>query len=97
MQVLNPAYILGKPEQAVAHFEVLLAQARYLGVLTDHAQFDALAREGQLSSADYALWRHIQGYPLHPLQGGYAAQWRVRYSQPLYKLFTQASTQRSES
>ena len=97
MQVLNPAYILGKPEQAVAHFEVLLAQARYLGVLTDHAQFDALARDGHLSSADYALWRHIQGYPLHPLQGGYAAQWRVRYSQPLYKLFTQASTQRAES
>ena len=97
LQVLNPSYILGKPDQAVAQFEVLLAQVRYLGVLTDHAQFEALAQEGRLNSADYALWRHIQGYPLHPLQGGYGAQWRVRYSQPLYKLFTQASTQRSES
>lgn len=97
LQLLNPTYILGKPEQAVAQFEVLLAQVRYLGVLTDHAQFEALAREGRLNSADYALWRHIQGYPLHPLQGGYGAQWRVRYSQPVYSLFTQASTQRSES
>lgn len=97
LQVLNPSYILGKPDQAVAQFEVLLAQVRYLGVLTDHAQFEALAQDGRLNSADYALWRHIQGYPLHPLQGGYGAQWRVRYSQPLYKLFTQASTQRSES
>jgi hypothetical protein len=97
LQLLNPSYILGKPEQAVAQFEVLLAQVRYLGVLTDHAQFETLAREGRLNSADYALWRHIQGYPLHPLQGGYGAQWRTRYSQPLYNLFTQASTQRSDS
>jgi len=97
LQLLNPSYILGKPDQAVAQFEVLLAQVRYIGVLTDHAQFEALAQEGRLNSADYALWRHIQGYPLHPMQGGYGAQWRVRYSQPLYKLFTQASTQRSES
>lgn len=97
LQLLNPSYILGKPEQAVAQFEVLLAQVRYLGVLTDHAQFESLAREGRLNSADYALWRHIQGYPLHPLQGGYGAQWRTRYSQPLYSLFTQASTQRSDA
>jgi len=94
LQVVNPMLVLGKPEQALAHFDVLLAQMRYIGVLTDHGQLESLAREGRISSADYAVWRHIQGYPLHPLQGGYGAQWRVRYSQPLYKLFTQASTQR---
>ena len=94
LQVVNPMLVLGKPEQALAHFDVLLAQMRYIGVLTDHGQLELLAREGRISSADYAVWRHIQGYPLHPLQGGYGAQWRVRYSQPLYKLFTQASTQR---
>ena len=94
LQAVNPMQVLGKPEQALAHFDVLLAQMRYIGVLTDHGQLESLAREGRISSADYAVWRHIQGYPLHPLQGGYGAQWRVRYSQPLYKLFTQASTQR---
>ena len=94
LQVVNPMLVLGKPEQALAHFDVLLAQMRYIGVLTDHGQLESLAREGRISSADYAVWRHIQGYPLHPLQGGFGAQWRVRYSQPLYKLFTQASTQR---
>ena len=94
LQAVNPMQVLGKPEQALAHFDVLLAQMRYIGVLTDHVQLESLAREGRISSADYAVWRHIQGYPLHPLQGGFGAQWRVRYSQPLYKLFTQASTQR---
>ena len=94
LQAINPMQVLGKPEQALAHFDVLLAQMRYIGVLTDHGQLESLAREGRISSADYAVWRYIQGYPLHPLQGGYGAQWRVRYSQPLYKLFTQASTQR---
>jgi hypothetical protein len=94
LQVVNPMLVLGKPEQALAHFDVLLAQMRYIGVLTDHGQLESLAREGRISTADYAVWRHIQGYPLHPLQGGFGAQWRVRYSQPLYKLFTQASTQR---
>jgi hypothetical protein len=94
LQAVNPMQVLGKPEQALAHFDVLLAQMRYIGVLTDHGQLESLAREGRISSADYAVWRHIQGYPLHPLQGGYGAQWRVRYSQPLYKLFTHASTQR---
>jgi hypothetical protein len=94
LQAVNPMLVLGKPEQALAHFDVLLAQMRYIGVLTDHGQLESLAREGRISSADYAVWRYIQGYPLHPLQGGYGAQWRVRYSQPLYKLFTQASTQR---
>ena len=94
LQAVNPMQVLGKPEQALAHFDVLLAQMRYIGVLTDHGQLESLAREGRISSADYAVWRHIQGYPLHPLQGGFGAQWRVRYSQPLYKLFTQASTQR---
>jgi len=94
LQVVNPMLVLGKPEQALAHFDVLLAQMRYIGVLTDHGQLELLAREGRISSTDYAVWRHVQGYPLHPLQGGFGAQWRVRYSQPLYKLFTQASTQR---
>ena len=94
LQVVNPMLVLGKPEQALAHFDVLLAQMRYIGVLTDHGQLESLAREGRISSADYAVWRYVQGYPLHPLQGGFGAQWRVRYSQPLYKLFTQASTQR---
>ena len=97
LQAVNPMQVLGKPEQALAHFDVLLAQMRYIGVLTDHVQLESLAREGRISSADYAVWRHIQGYPLHPLQGGYGAQWRVRYSQPLYNLFTQSSTQRLES
>jgi len=97
LQVANPGQMLGKPEQALAHFDVLLAQIRYIGVLTDHSQFESMAREGRVSSSDYAVWRHIQGYPLHPLQGGFGAQWRVRYSQPLYKLFTQASTQRLDS
>jgi len=97
LQAVNPMKVLGKPEQALAHFDVLLAQMRYIGVLTDHVQLESLAREGRISSADYAVWRHIQGYPLHPLQGGYGAQWRVRYSQPLYNLFTQSSTQRLES
>ena len=97
LQVVNPMHVLGKPEQALAHFDVLLAQMRYVGVLTDHGQFESLAQDGRISSADYAVWRHIQGYPLHPLQGGYGAQWRVRYSQPLYNLFTQAPTQRSDS
>lgn len=97
LQVVNPAHVLGKPEQALAHFDLLLAQMRYIGVLTDHGQFASLAQDGRISSADYAVWRHIQGYPLHPLQGGYGAQWRVRYSQPLYNLFTQAPTQRSDS
>jgi hypothetical protein len=94
LQVVNPMLVLGKPEQALAHFDVLLAQMRYIGVLTDHGQLESLAREGRISTADYAVWRYVQGYPLHPLQGGFGAQWRVRYSQPLYKLFTQASTQR---
>jgi hypothetical protein len=90
-------HVLGKPEQALAHFDVLLAQMRYIGVLTDHGQLELLAREGRISSADYAVWRHVQGYALHPLQGGFGAQWRVRYSQPLYNLFTQASIQRLDS
>jgi hypothetical protein len=97
MQVINPVQMLGKPEQALAHFDMLLAQIRYIGVLTDHGQFESLAREGRISSSDYAVWRHIQGYPVHPFQGGFGTQWRVRYSQPLYNLFTQASTQRLDS
>jgi hypothetical protein len=97
LQVVNPMLVLGKPEQALAHFDVLLAQIRYIGVLTDHGQLELLAQRGGISSADYAVWRHIQGYPLHPLQGGFGAQWRIRYSQPLYKLFTQASTQRLDA
>jgi hypothetical protein len=97
LQVISPVQVLGKPEQALAHFDVLLAQMRYIGVLTDHTQLESMAREGRISSADYAVWRHVQGYPLHPLQCGFGAQWRVRYSQPLYKLFTQASTQRLDS
>ncbi len=97
MQVVNPVQMLGKPEQALAHFDMLLAQIRYIGVLTDHGQFESLAREGRISSSDYAVWRHIQGYPVHPFQGGFGTQWRVRYSQPLYNLFTQASTQRLDS
>jgi hypothetical protein len=97
LQVVNPMHVLGKPEQALAHFDVLLAQMRYIGVLTDHGQLELLAREGRISSADYAVWRHVQGYALHPLQGGFGAQWRVRYSQPLYNLFTQASIQRLDS
>jgi len=97
LQVASPVHMLGKPEQALAHFDVLLAQIRYIGVLTDHSQFESMAREGRISSSDYAVWRHIQGYPVHPFQGGFGAQWRVRYSQPLYKLFTQASTQRLDS
>ena len=97
LQVISPMQVLGKPEQALAHFDVLLAQMRYIGVLTDHTQLESMAREGRISSADYAVWRHAQGYPLHPLQGGFGAQWRVRYSQPLYNLFTQASTQRLDS
>ncbi len=97
LQVISPMQVLGKPEQALAHFDVLLAQIRYIGVLTDHGQFASLAREGRISRADYAVWLHIQGYPVHPLQGGFGAQWRVRYSQPLYNLFTQASTHRLDS
>jgi hypothetical protein len=97
LQAVNPMHVLGKPEQALAHFDVLLAQMRYIGVLTDHGQFESMAQDGRISSADFAVWRHIQGYPLHPLQGGYGAQWQVRYSQPLYNLFTHASTQRLDS
>lgn len=97
LQMVNPVQMLGKPEQALAHFDVLLAQIRYIGVLTDHSQFESLAREGRISSSDYAVWRHIQGYPVHPFLGGFGTQWRVRYSQPLYNLFTQASTQRLDS
>lgn len=97
LQAVNPMHVLGKPEQALAHFDVLLAQMRYIGVLTDHGQFESMAQDGRISSADFAVWRHIQGYPLHPLQGGFAAQWQVRYSQPMYNLFTQASTQRLDS
>ena len=58
--------IAANPEHAIEHYKVLLSQIRQIGVMTDRAQFEAVAQSlDRLTATELALWLHIQG-PAQP-------------------------------
>jgi voltage-gated potassium channel Kch len=56
--------IAANPEHAIEHYKVLLSQIRQIGVMTNRAQFEAVAQsQDRLTATELALWLHIQGPP----------------------------------
>jgi len=54
--------IAAKSEHALEHYKSLLSQIRQLGLLTDAAKFEELARSSdRLTETELALWHKIQG------------------------------------
>jgi hypothetical protein len=54
--------IAERPEFAVEHYKSLLGQIRQLSLLTDKAQFQAIACEQKgLSEREWSLWQQIRG------------------------------------
>ena len=59
--------IAANPEHAIEHYKVLLSQIRQIGVMTNRAQFEAVAQsQDRLTATELALWLHIQGPPQAP-------------------------------
>jgi hypothetical protein len=55
--------IAAKSEHALEHYKSLLSQIRQLGLLTDAAKFQELARSSdRLTETELALWHKIQGH-----------------------------------
>jgi voltage-gated potassium channel Kch len=64
VSVLPLHKIAAVPAHAVEHFKILISQIRQLGIMTDGAQFEAVAAENdRLTPTELALWRRIQGQP----------------------------------
>ena len=68
VSVLPLHKIAATSEHAIEHYKVLISQIRQLGVMTDAARFESVAREKKrLTPDEWALWQQIQGdAPIKP-------------------------------
>ena len=68
VSVLPLHKIAATSEHAIEHYKVLISQIRQLGVMTDTAKFESVAKQKQrLTPDELALWRQIQGdEPIKP-------------------------------
>lgn len=68
VSVLPLHKIAATSEHAIEHYKVLISQIRQLGVMTDAAKFESVARDKKrLTPDEWALWKQIQGdEPLNP-------------------------------
>lgn len=52
--------IAAKPEHAVEHFKTLVSEIRQLGLLTDPAKFESVARGAErLTAAEWQIWQEL--------------------------------------
>lgn len=62
VSVLPLHKIAANSEHTIEHYKVLISQIRQLGVMTDAARFESVAREKKrLTPDEWALWKQIQG------------------------------------
>jgi voltage-gated potassium channel Kch len=68
VSVLPLHKIAATSEHAIEHYKVLISQIRQLGVMTDAAKFESVARDKKrLTPDEWALWKQIQGdEPVNP-------------------------------
>ena len=68
VSVLPLHKIAANSEHTIEHYKVLISQIRQLGVMTDAAKFESVAKLKQrLTPDELALWRQIQGdEPIKP-------------------------------
>ena len=54
--------IASRPEHAIEHYKSLLSEIRQLGILTDPARFEAVARDAdRLTESEWKFWQQLNG------------------------------------